>query len=354
MEGRILSRRNMTPQKILVFGNRLLGDSVDSLPAVKSLALGYPAASIHLLAPSYAHAIYGALGCFSEFHAMDVGTGLRARKGLSLWQRLHLIRRLRAQRFDLAFILPGGFGHAVLARVLGIPVRVGHPSDGRAFLLTHPAPLSPLRPNFENFNALLGALPEPVAQRSFALPVEGESGFAAGSYFAVSPCSSEAHRAWRAERFVALCLEVTNRTGWRPVFLGLAEERAYIETIRVKTGGTNLAGERKLPGLFPVLRDARFFLGAISGLAHLAGAIGVPSVILYGPSNPTLARPLGPQVIAVFQGASGIDHAARTRRENRARFDINAISPEEVLSRMEELPFFPVSGGRPTLPESTV
>lgn len=344
----------MTPHKILVFGNRLLGDSVDSLPAVKSLSVGYPGASFHLLAPSYAHAIYGVLGCFSEFHAMDAGTGLRAREGLPLWRRLSLLRRLRAQRFDLAFILPGGFGHAALARVLGIPARVGHPSDGRRLLLTHTAPLSKLRPNYENFNALLGALPEPVAQAPFALPVEGDSGLVPGSYFAVSACSSEAHRIWRADHLVALCREVARRTGWRPVFLGLAEERAYIETVREQTGGTNLAGERKLAALFPVLRDARFFLGTISGLAHLSGALGVPSVILYGPSNPTLARPLGPQVIAVFHDAPGIGHAARTRREHRARFDINAITPDEVLSRMEELPFFPAGGGRLTRPEPAV
>jgi len=330
-------------RKILVFGNRLLGDSVDSLPAVAALAGAYPQATFHLLAPSYAHAIYASLGRFTHFHAMDRGAGLRARRGLGAKERLALLWRLRRERFDLAFILPGGFAHAATAALLGIPVRVGHPTDGRRFLLTRTAALSKLAPNSENFEALLGALPTPVAPKPFTLPVSGEGPFPADSYFAVSPCSSEAHRVWDARNFIALCRELQRRTGCQPVYLGLAEERESIEAIRRETGGVNFAGERTLQGLLPVLRDARFFLGTISGLAHLAGAVGVPSVVLYGPSNPTLARPMGPKTLAIFHEDPGCDHAARTKRENRRRFDINAITPDEVLCRMEAASFLPQS-----------
>ena len=121
----------LTSQKILIRVNNWIGDVVMISPAMRAIRRQFPLAVITLLAKPW---VLNALrGCpfFDRLIEYD-REGLHA--GLS--GRLRLIRFLRRERFDLAFLFQKAFEAAFLARVAGIPVRIGFSTDRWGWLLS--------------------------------------------------------------------------------------------------------------------------------------------------------------------------------------------------------------------------
>jgi heptosyltransferase-1 len=105
------------------------------------------------------------------------------------------------------------------------------------------------------------------------------------SYSVLLTMTSRADKLWPEARWVEL-----GRALGRPLVLpwGSAEERARAERIGSATGEAVVPGKMKLEELAPVLAHARNVVGLDSGLAHLAAALGVPTVAIFCGSDPDL------------------------------------------------------------------
>jgi ADP-heptose:LPS heptosyltransferase len=118
---------------------------------------------------------------------------------------------------------------------------------------------------------------------------------------AIHPGSTDEKRRWPAPYFAAVINQLLRRK--YPVILlaGPSEAETLISVRR------NISPDRP-PGMLTILGNApllevarrikqcRFFLGNDSGIGHLAGLLGVPTLSLFGPTDPTLKRPAGPHV----------------------------------------------------------
>jgi len=283
-------------RRLLVRAPNWLGDAVLSLPALRDLRRNFPAARVEVLARPRVAGLYEAVeevdgvGTSADFRG-DVAA---ARGG-----------------FDAAVLFPNSFGSALALRVAGIAERWGYATDGRAWLLTRRARVPRAvrgRSQVYYYRAMLGAIglrvtatpdasircPPAWCERAAALLGDEAS---AGPWIGLSPGAFfGAAKRWLPERYAAAADLVARRLGAGVVILGAAAERAIGEAIASAMRGPVrvLCGETGFPELLGVLSRLRVLLSNDSGPMHLAAALGVPVVAVFGPTDWRETAPVGP------------------------------------------------------------
>jgi ADP-heptose:LPS heptosyltransferase len=113
----------------------------------------------------------------------------------------------------------------------------------------------------------------------------------------IQPGSGGTHKCWHIDNFLAVAKELSLR-GIQAVFLlGPAEMDRFSDTA-IK-GIDKIAKTLKNPPLVDVLgllSCSAGYLGNDSGITHLAAALGVKTIVVFGPTDPALYAPIGPKV----------------------------------------------------------
>lgn len=122
----------------------------------------------------------------------------------------------------------------------------------------------------------------------------------------IHPGSGSQKKNWPPECFAELAYRVQQRTSNTPVFVEGPADAAVAKTIRrdPRVQGYSWITCPGLSALIGLLSSARAYIGNDSGVSHLAGAVGTPSLVLFGPTDPGQWRPLGPSVRIVKKGPS--------------------------------------------------
>jgi heptosyltransferase-2 len=230
--------------------------------------------------------------------------------------RLAQARRLRQACFDLALILPNSFETALAGWLSGARWRIGYAGEGRVFLLTHALPPDdgPLH-EAAAYLRLLGPLgvdgpltaPTLVidaARRVEARRLLEETGLPPGAPrvglqlgAALGPS-----KLWPPERIAGLAVRLEAR-GVHAVLLGSAGARGLADAVLAAAGAPvrSLVGRDRPALLAALLSEFDALVAADSGPAHVAAAVGVPTVTLFGPTDPRLTAPLGPRQRALWR-----------------------------------------------------
>lgn len=291
-------------REILVRATNWLGDAVMSLPALRAVRARFPGARITVLARPWVLELYR-----REPFCDDA---------IPLTGRLAAVRALRARRFDAAILLPNAFDAALVARMAGIPRRIGYNRDGRGFLLTDAIarPKAGETPRHECFYYLellrragiLQELPtlEPVLlDGAEAARAAGRELFARmgmpGPVVGISPGAQNSRaKQWMPERFAEAALRVAASMGAGVAVFGSAAERplalAIADCVRSEGGAVlSLAGETTLGQFIEMAAACGVFLTNDSGAMHVASALGVPTVAVFGPTDYVATAPAGPR-----------------------------------------------------------
>jgi heptosyltransferase III len=121
-----------------------------------------------------------------------------------------------------------------------------------------------------------------------------------GSAVLVHPGSGSPRKCWPAERFVGLIERLRGDGREVRVVLGEVELETWPrEQVARLAGAAEVVRPAEYVDLLEELSNAGAYVGNDSGPSHLAGIIGLPTVALFGPSNPVHWRPLGPRVRVV-------------------------------------------------------
>jgi heptosyltransferase-2 len=270
-----------------------------SLPALRAIRSRYPDAHITVLAKPWVAALYEGERSVDTVVPLD----LKAR-----WKQALSLRR---EKFDLAVLFPNSFESALLVFLTGAGRRIGYARDGRAPLLTDAiaAPRSGEIPRHERFYYLellrraglmdtipatseihLGGADEAAergrrifATRGVKLPVVGVSpGAAYGGA-----------KRWLPERFAEAAGRLAGSVGGSVAVFGSAGERAMCADVAAACAGHNFAGATTLREFIDMAAACRIFLSNDSGAMHIAAALGVPSVTVFGPTDETATGPCG-------------------------------------------------------------
>jgi heptosyltransferase-2 len=323
--------------RICVRATNWIGDAVMSLPALRAIRDIFPRAHLAVLAKPWVGDLYARETAIDRVISY-AGT------------RSEIAHRLRVERFDAAILLQNAFGAALIMRMAGIPVRIGYSRDGRGFLLTHaiPVPEPGDIPRHERFYylellrraGLMERFPACDAIRLSGIDEARAAGKARlaelgidGPVVGISPGAAYGSaKRWPAERFA----EVARAYAPGVVLFGSAAERGLSDTIaRDVPGSRNLAGQTTLREFIDLAAACRLFLTNDSGAMHVASALGVPTVTVFGATDETTTGPTGPLARIVREHAEcapcllrecPIDHRCMTR-----------VTPTRVLEVAEDL-----------------
>ncbi len=271
-----------------------IGDVVAATPLLRLLRQRNPLARILAVGTRPAVELLQGLPTVDEFAELPG----EARRGLlAPWHEARVLRQLFA---DTVYLLPNSFSSALAAFLAGVPDRIGRRGSGRSPLLTETLPaVRQARPMTELYVELDGASEAPpielsVTEREARLcseTLEALSGYDIGPPFlAVAPGAAFGpSKVYPAEMTAAAVLRIHERSGLQPLLFGSPAESALCREIkeRCQEGGVRApfmhASIGEMKALLP---HCRVLLTMDNGARHVAAALGVPQVVLFGATDP--------------------------------------------------------------------
>jgi heptosyltransferase II len=317
------------PHRILIRGTNWLGDAVMTTPALLRLREKFPGSHIALLTPEKLKELWQHHPAVDEIISFSHGESV-----------VTVAKKLRAGKFDTSLILPNSPRSAMEVFMAGIPKRIGYARPWRNFFLTRIiAPradavkmrkraaseinqLIARKPEIKkrkteipeaahqmheylHLAAAMGADPEPMPPQLSVAPEEVElvaKKFGleqnAGPIFGLNPGAAYGPaKRWPVERFIAAAKEIQQQTKCSWILFGGKDDAALTYQIRSALSGNgpsvhNLAGKTSLRELMALLSLCRVFLTNDSGPMHLAAALGVPVVAIFGSTSAELTGPV--------------------------------------------------------------
>ena len=262
-----------------------LGDVVLALPAL--VADGSDVLVIRGLAP-----IVEMAGVSGEVIAFD--------RGLEGWGRA--VSELRRAGYGEGVLLSPSFSAAWLMRWGGVPQLRGVAGNGRSWMLAETVDREALKPlhRINQYRLLLGQdASEAPSTKTLHPPPEllaewrDRTAGTEGPLVGLFPGANAPARRWPAASFAEVARSLAD-SGARVVVLGGAAERGLTEAVSAAARGSlDLGGRTSLSDLAAVLAICDLFVTNDTGPMHLAGAVGTPTVTLWGSSDPDEVRQIG-------------------------------------------------------------
>ncbi|MGP0071482.1 MAG: lipopolysaccharide heptosyltransferase II [Bryobacteraceae bacterium] len=275
---------------ILVRATNWVGDAVMSLPALRAIRERFSTARISILAKPWVADLYGRESFIDEIILYS---------GQSPWRTGH---ELRARRFDCAILLQNAFEAAWIAWLARIPARIGYKRDGRQLLLTRAVdvPKPGEIPRHERFYylellrraGLIDTLPA-----SPAIRLHRDEAHNGKRVIGVSPGAAYGTaKRWLPERFAEAAGALASARGASIALFGSKSERDLCEQVAERLNGCqviNYAGQTTLAQFIDLASACEMFLTNDSGAMHIASALGIPTVAIFGATDDTTTGPTG-------------------------------------------------------------
>ena len=266
-----------------------LGDAVMALPAVRNLKTMLGDEPLTIAAPEKLAALWQACPFVDNVISLERPKNLFA-----------TARQLRSGKFGAAVLLPNSLRTATEAWLAGIPQRAGYNRGGRRLLLTKAVPVPPTNPlrlhqrfyYLDLVSALGGpddaSLPELRKDSSVnAKDSTGTIALCPGAEYGPA-------KRWPAEYFLAVAKHFAEKHRAKIVLLGAKGDAAIAEEIAKELPeAENRTGKTSLAEFMSALASARLVICNDSGAMHVASALDVPTVAIFGSTEPLLTGPMG-------------------------------------------------------------
>ena len=300
--------------KILIRGTNWIGDAILTLPAVAAIRATYPQAHIAVLVKPWVVDIYGLFSAIDEViiyeNKFDTPTGV-----------FRLARMLKGKKFDAAILLQNAIEAAIIVLAAGIPLRAGYDSDARGLLLTHRVHRTEeIRKvhQIDYYLEMVKALGCVSADREMRLPTRINIQDARNilqkyipetnkSIIGIAPGATYGPaKRWFPERFAAVADKLSESFPMQGILLGSKADWETAEEVRkaARTKLINLAGKTSLREAIHLISQCRLFISNDSGLMHISGALNIPTVAIFGSTNPITTSPAGNKTTIVHQNVS--------------------------------------------------
>jgi heptosyltransferase-2 len=300
-------------KKIIVRVPNWIGDAVMCLPALESLKALCPQADITVLAKPRTAPVFENNPSVTEIFLYDAGG---EHKGV--WGKLRLAIEIKQKGFDLAVLFQNAFEAALIAFLAGIPRRVGYARDLRTWFLTRPVSFTEEVKKAHHVVYYLNIVKDigggfPARRTPYISLMERELDrareflkekevFDGESLIGCAPGASFGPaKRWPPERFTR-ALEALSEDLSATVLIfggeGDLGEASLVADGLSESGvrHLNLAGEVGLRQFMAIASFLKLFITNDSGPMHIAAALGVPTVAVFGSTDPTLTGPAGSHV----------------------------------------------------------
>jgi heptosyltransferase I len=357
---------------LLIVRLSAMGDIIHTLPTAAALRVAFPHATLGwLVEERWAELLctlrYPRSGRRSaqrplvdRVHSVNTAEWRRALFSFNTWQQIAVgLSELRGIRYDAAVDFQGAFRSALLARWSGAPIVYGsaqaHENVASMFYTRQVLVNTTGTHVVEQAMALAEAvirtagvpnainptdiIPTPTAEMPVEFPVDpdAEAKIAGltgdGSNFAIlNPGAGWGAKRWPAERFGKVAAELAKDGLCSLVNYGPGEEELAV-AVEAASEGAARKISCSVSELIALTRRACLFIGGDTGPMHMAAALKIPVVAIFGPTDPARNGPFGTRSIVLRSPSSMTDHTRRREPEQ----GLLAITVGEVVAASRKL-----------------
>jgi len=345
------------PERLLIVRLGSMGDIIHTLPAAAALRHAFPEATLGWIVEER----WAELLCtlreprsgprsprrplVDRVHTVNTKTWRSSPLSAQTWEQIAAgLSELRAQRYQVAIDFQGAVRSALLARWSGAPVVYGvaQPRENVASMF-YSRQVMARGTHIVEQNL---SLAEAVVRRSLEMPKvefphdetaekkcedrlqhEGIAGFVL-----LTPGAGWGAKQWPAERYGYVTKRLAEDGLKSLVNFGPGEEN-LVRTVEATSAGAAEGIACSIAELIALTRHARLFIGGDTGPMHLAAALGIPVVAIFGPTNPARNGPFGTRSIVLRSPSSPTTHSRRTQPD----VGLLKIEPDEVVAAARQL-----------------
>jgi len=319
-----------------------------ALPALRELRRIFAGSHISLAARTWVQGLFEGEQLADCFISVDDARGLFGRAARLISEAT----TLRREGFDLAVLLTNSFGTALAARAGGIRRIAGYATDARRPLLDQ---VIPFESGYKTLHQVryylnIAAHIETATTGASSVDLQGEPrltvserdkqsarsflerlgiGVAAGGspILVLNPgATNSAAKQWPAERFAKTADRISELQGFQTIIVGTAGDKPVADEVSglMCSKAWVIAGQTSIAELKGVLACARLVISNDTGTSHVAAALDVPTVVVFGPTEHVSTRPLSRRAAVVRHNVEcspcmlrecPIDHRCMTRVE---------------------------------------
>jgi heptosyltransferase II len=304
-------------EKILIFNVNWLGDVLFSTAAIRNIRSNYPDAFIACIIPPRCLPVLEGNTHLDEIIVFD-----EKNKHKNPWQKLQFIGYLRKKKFDKVFLFHRSMSRALVAKLAGIPERIGYYTSKRAFLLTK-AIIAPAVESMHRIDYYLNIIKEAglavhdrhteffVKQDDIGAVEEfliknsiSEDDFIVG----INPGGNWGPKRWPLENFAKLADNLADEFKAKIIITGSEKDVELAEEIRqdMRHGAVLACGKLSIKQFAVLANIMNIFVSADSGPMHIANAVGARKIIaLFGPTDPELTGPYPAENVVIVRKNTG-------------------------------------------------
>ncbi len=337
--------RDPPVRKILIRSTNWIGDAVMTTPAMAAVRATFPESRISVMANPLVAELFNPHPLCDEVVVFDKGGTHRGIPGF-----FRFAMGLRHQGFDLAILFQNALEAALLAYLARIPVRAGYRTDCRGALLTHGVPVGRAAKALHHTDyyvkmlEALGVSGGDGGLRLHCTPKEelwASQLLGKGFWIAINPGATYGSaKRWVPAGFAKVAAALIQDDEARIVLVGSPGEAAIGQAIEAAvqarpTEVLNMVGKTTVRQLVALLSRCRLLITNDSGPMHVAAALRVPVVALFGPTDHTTTSPFTDRWRMVRKAADCSPCLKRVcPTDHRC---MKAITVEDVLSAAKEL-----------------
>jgi heptosyltransferase-1 len=346
-----------SPERLLIVRLSSMGDILHTLPAATALRRAFPDTEIGWVVEER----WAELLCSQHYARSGPRSPQRPlvdrlhfvntkawRRSLLSWQTAQQIAAalsdLRGMRYPVAIDFQGAARSAVIARWSGAPVVYGQaePRENIASMLyTRPVITTGTHVVHQALSlaeAVVGRSLDAVdvdLPRDEAIEAKCEARlreWSVADFVLLNPGAGWGAKQWPAERYGGVAIGLANQGLTSLINFGPGEE-VLAKTTEAASGGTARPISCSISELISFTRRAKLFIGGDTGPMHLAAALQVPVVAIFGPTNPARNGPFGTRSIVLRSSSSDTSHARRVEPDQ----GLLQITSGEVLAAARQL-----------------
>jgi heptosyltransferase I len=323
------------PQRLLIVRLGSMGDIIHTLPAATALRRAFPEASLGWVVEERWAELLCTLAeprsgprsprrpLVDRVHTLNTKAWRKSLLSTQTWEQVAAgLSELRAQHYQVAVDFQGAVRSALVARLSAALVIYGaaQPRENVASMFyTRQVMASGSHVVEQNLS-----LAQAVARRPLEIPkmefphdetVEKQCEMRLrpiGDFVLLNPGAGWGAKQWPAERYGEVAARLAEDGLKSLINFGPGEE-PLMRAVESASKGAAQGIACSLTGLIAITRRARIFIGGDTGPMHLAAALGIPVVAIFGPTNPARNGPFGTHSIVLRSPASPTTHSRRAQ-----------------------------------------
>ncbi len=301
-----------TPRKILIVKPSSLGDVVHSLPFLSAVKSCFPNSEIHWVIAKGLEGLLDGNPMINKLIVINKDLWKRISRAVDTVREVRrLFKEIREEQYDLVVDLQGLLRSGLITLASRAPARIGFTEarEGSRFFYTATVRGGKDLHAVDRYLKIATALGCEADGAVFPFPLTKDSdswvkAFKSDlkEYIVFVPGARWTTKIWPAENFG----KVASLVPVRSVVVGSGADKGIAEKVVASSLGkaVSVAGKTSLTELIEIMRGARLAVSNDSGPMHIAAALGVPVVAIFGPTSPERTGPYGSSHVIVRSGAA--------------------------------------------------